>query len=60
VFLASNDDGAVAPVAALAERLGFAPVNLGTLEEGGALVQARNKVWGPLIFQDLFKKAPAM
>ena len=56
VFLASDDDGAVAPVAALAERLGFAPVNLGKLGEGGALVHARNKIWGPLIFQDLFKK----
>jgi hypothetical protein len=29
----------------------------GKLEEGGALVQAReDKSWGPLIFQDLFKK----
>jgi predicted dinucleotide-binding enzyme len=55
VFLASDDDDAVAPVATLAERLGFAPVSLGNLKEGGALVQARNKVWGPLIFQDLFK-----
>lgn len=58
VFLTSDDDGAVAPVAALAERLGFAPVKLGKLEEGGALVHARDKIWGPLIFQDLFKKAP--
>ncbi|CAM5218724.1 hypothetical protein CDEF62S_02880 [Castellaniella defragrans] len=56
VFLASDDDGAVAPVAALAERLGFAPINLGALAEGGALVHARDKIWGPLIFQDLFKK----
>jgi 8-hydroxy-5-deazaflavin:NADPH oxidoreductase len=59
VFLSSNDEGATAPVAALAERLGFAPVNLGNLEEGGSLVQARaDKSWGPLIFQDLFKKEP--
>jgi predicted dinucleotide-binding enzyme len=58
VFLTSDDDGAVAPVAALAERLGFAPVKLGKLEEGGALVHARDKIWGPLIFQDLFKKEP--
>lgn len=55
VFLASNDDGAVAPVAALAERLGFAPVWLGKLDEGGALVQARGHSWAPLIFQDLVK-----
>jgi predicted dinucleotide-binding enzyme len=59
VFLSSDDEGAAAPVAALAEQLGFAPVNLGKLEEGGALVQAReDKSWGPLIFQDLFKKEP--
>jgi 8-hydroxy-5-deazaflavin:NADPH oxidoreductase len=56
VFLASDEEGAAAPVAALAEQLGFAPVNLGKLAEGGALVQARGKSWGPLIFQDLFKE----
>ncbi|WP_368644565.1 NADPH-dependent F420 reductase [Castellaniella ginsengisoli] len=56
VLLASDDSDAVAPVAALAERLGFSPVNLGALAEGGALVHARNGTWGPLIFQDLFKK----
>lgn len=57
VFLSSDDQEAIAPVAALAERLGFAPVNLGKFEEGGAMVQARkDKSWGPLIFQDLFKK----
>jgi 8-hydroxy-5-deazaflavin:NADPH oxidoreductase len=56
VFLSSDDEGAAALVAALAEQLGFAPVNLGKLEEGGALVHARDKRWGPLIFQDLFKK----
>lgn len=58
VFLASDDEGAAALVAALAEQLGFAPVNLGKLEEGGALVHAWDKSWGPLIFQDLFKKEP--
>src|SRR5882672_2096569 len=52
VFLASDDEGAAALVAALSEQLGFAPVNLGKLEEGGALVHARDKRWGPLIFQD--------
>jgi predicted dinucleotide-binding enzyme len=56
VFLASDDEGAAASVAALAEQLGFATVNLGKFEEGGALVQARgDKSWGPLIFQDLLK-----
>jgi 8-hydroxy-5-deazaflavin:NADPH oxidoreductase len=56
VFLSSDDEGAVAPIAALAEQLGFAPVGLGKLEEGGALVQVRDKIGAPLIFQDLFKK----
>ena len=56
VFLSSDDADAIAPVAALARQLGFAPVALGTLAEGGALVQARGRVWGPLIFQDVFKK----
>lgn len=57
VFLSSDDEAAAAPVAALAERLGFAPVHLGRFDEGGALVQARaDKSWGPLIFQDLFKQ----
>jgi predicted dinucleotide-binding enzyme len=56
VFLSSDDDDATAPVAALAKQLGFAPVNLGRLNEGGALVGARGRIWGQLIFQDLFKK----
>ena len=58
VFLSSDDDEAIAPVAALAKQLGFAPVKLGKLDEGGALVHARGRTWGPLIFQDLFKKEP--
>ncbi len=58
VFLSSDDEEAIAPVAALAKQLGFAPVTLGKLDEGGALVHARGRVWGPLIFQDLFKKEP--
>jgi 8-hydroxy-5-deazaflavin:NADPH oxidoreductase len=55
VFLASDDDDAIPPVAALAEQLGFAPVPLGKLAEGGALVGARGRSWAPLIFEDLFK-----
>lgn len=55
VFLASDDDGATADIAVLAERLGFAPVNLGGLSEGGLLVQAHGNSWGKLIFQDLTK-----
>jgi predicted dinucleotide-binding enzyme len=55
VFLASDDDGAAAEVAALAEELGFAPIKLGGLAEGGLLVQARGNSWGQLIFKDLVK-----
>ncbi|CAP56729.1 NADPH-dependent F420 reductase [Gluconacetobacter diazotrophicus] len=58
VFLSSDDEGATAPVATLARELGFAPINLGKLNEGGTLVHARGRVWGPLIFQDVFKKEP--
>ena len=56
VFLSSDDEDAIAPVAALAKQLGFAPMNLGKLNEGGALVHAHGRTWGRLIFQDLFKK----
>jgi 8-hydroxy-5-deazaflavin:NADPH oxidoreductase len=56
IFLSSDDENATAPVAALAKQLGFAPVKLGKLNEGGALVQARGRTWTQLIFQDLFKK----
>lgn len=55
VFLASDDDGAAAEIGALAENLGFAPVKLGGLSEGGLLVQAHGNTWGKLIFQDLIK-----
>lgn len=58
VFLASDDEAAGASVAALARRLGFAPVHLGRFDEGGALVHARGSAWGPLIFQDMFKQDP--
>ena len=56
VFLSSDIEDAIAPVADLAKKLGFAPVNLGKIGEGSALVQARDRVWGALIFQDLFRK----
>ena len=55
VFLASDDDSAAAGISALAENLGFAPVKLGGLSEGGLLVQAHGNTWGKLIFQDLIK-----
>ena len=56
VFLSSDDEDAIAPLAALAKQLGFAPVKLRKLNEGGALVRARGRTWSQLIFRDLFKK----
>ena len=55
VFLSSDDESAASEVAALIEQLGFAPVQLGKLAEGGLLVQARGKSWAQLIFQDFVK-----
>ena len=55
VFLASDDDDAAARIGALAQRLGFAPIQLGGLSDGGLLVQARGNSWGRLIFKDLVK-----
>ena len=55
VFLASDDDDAAAEIGALADNLGFAPIKLGRLSEGGLLVQARGNSWGQLIFKDLIK-----
>jgi predicted dinucleotide-binding enzyme len=57
VFLASDDDGAATEISKLAENLGFAPVKLGGLSEGGLLVQAHGNTWGQLIFKDLVKFA---
>lgn len=55
VFLTSDDEDAVAKISALADNLGFAPINLGGLSEGGLLVQAHGNSWGKLIFKDLVK-----
>jgi predicted dinucleotide-binding enzyme len=55
VFLASDDEVAADEIGARAERLGFAPIKLGGLSEGGLLVQARGNAWGQLIFKDLVK-----
>jgi len=55
VFLASDDDDAATQIGALAEKLGFSPIQLGGLSEGGLLVQAHGNSWGRLIFEDLVK-----
>jgi len=46
VFLSSDDQTAADKVAKLAEQLGFSPVWLGRLTEGGLLVQAQGNTWG--------------
>jgi predicted dinucleotide-binding enzyme len=56
LFLSSDDQHAASEVAEFVKQLGYAPVFLGKLEEGGRLVQAQGTSWAPLIFQDLFKK----
>ena len=53
VFLASDDDDAAKDIGALAKSLGFAPIELGGLSEGGMLVQGYGSTWGRLIFKDL-------
>ena len=55
VLLSSDDEGAATRIATLVEQLGFAPVQLGKLAEGGLLIQARGKTWAQLIFQDFVK-----
>lgn len=55
VFLSSDDEGAATEIGTLAEKLGFSPIQLGELSEGGLLVQARGSSWGHLIFKDLVK-----
>ena len=59
IFVSSDDKEAMTAVETLVKRLGFAPVKLGGIAEGGALVQARGRSWTPLIFQDLFKASDA-
>jgi len=55
IFLSSDDESATASVGVLVEQLGFAPIGLGKLAEGGSLVQARGRTWTQLVFQDLVK-----
>lgn len=52
VFASSNDPEAASAFAALAEALGFAPINLGRIDEGGRLAQ----FGGPLAVHSLIKQ----
>lgn len=55
VFVSSNDADASSTIAALATRLGFAPVELGRLDEGGAALNVLDSRPGGLLFQNLAK-----
>jgi 8-hydroxy-5-deazaflavin:NADPH oxidoreductase len=55
VFLSSNDADASATVASVATQLGFAPVELGRLEEGGVPLHVVGGRPGGLLFQNLEK-----
>jgi len=51
VFISSDHEDASAKVASLAGSLGFAPIEIGKIGEGGRLIQAKNA----LVFQDLIR-----
>jgi 8-hydroxy-5-deazaflavin:NADPH oxidoreductase len=51
LFVSGNDAGANADIASLIERLGFAPITLGILNQGGLLQQ----FGAPLVAQNLTK-----
>ncbi len=55
VALTYNASKSSAEEAIAAIELGFAPINLRGLSEGGLLVQARGNSLGQLIFKDLVK-----
>lgn len=51
IFISSDHEDASAEVAGLVGKLGFAPIEVGKVGEGGLLIQARNA----LVFQNLIK-----
>ena len=55
VFVSSNDADASATVAAVANQLGFAPVELGNLDQGGVPLHVQGGHPGGLLFQNLVK-----
>jgi hypothetical protein len=55
VFVSSNDAEASATVAGLATQLGFAPIELGRLDKGGAPLHVLDGRPGGLLFQNLIK-----
>ena len=55
IFVSSDDAEASATVAALIARLGFAPVEVGPLAQGGVALHVVNGQPGSLLFQNLAK-----
>lgn len=55
VFVSSNDADASAAVAAVATQLGFAPIELGRLDQGGVPLHVVGGRPGALLFQNLVK-----
>jgi 8-hydroxy-5-deazaflavin:NADPH oxidoreductase len=55
VFLSSNDAAASATVAAVASQLGFAPIEVGKLDQGGLPLHVVGDQPGGLLFQNLVK-----
>lgn len=55
VFVSSNDADASAAVAAVAVELGFAPIELGRLDQGGVALHVVDGQPGGLLFQNLVK-----
>lgn len=55
VFVSSNDVNASATVAGLASQLGFAPIELGRLDQGGVPLHVLRGRPGGLMFQNLIK-----
>jgi predicted dinucleotide-binding enzyme len=55
VFVSSDDEDASATVAAVATQLGFAPIELGRLDQGGAPLHVLGGRPGGLLSQNLVK-----
>ncbi len=55
IFVSSDDPDASATVAAVATQLGFAPVELGRLDQGGVPLHVRGGRPGGLLLQNLVK-----
>ena len=55
IFLSSNDVEASASISELATQLGFAPIQVGSLHQGGLPLHVFGKVRGGLLLQNLVK-----